>query len=215
MTVPWEVMVLPLNSKTAVTGPHPGVAGGRAALLFYFAEALEALRKESVASSFATRLCLTAPIGLADCRRGSRQGSGGRNLAPGGLDEYLEAMRLGAFDVIAVPCRRPTSSGWSFRPNVMNAPILGRRPRRSPAPPDGDGNRFLTRPRCAIAEVRCFASGGGRYLNFASALGTKLYCTRAVFSENGFTNSSGFEEGDSETKNCGRLDDENTSHPAG
>lgn len=114
MTVPWEVMVLSAQFEDRRSLAHILASQEVEPLCCStLREALETLRKESVGLVFCDkslpdgtyRDLLTAARGLKTRVRvvvTSHQAD---------WDEYLEAMRLGAFDVIAVPCR-PTDVEW-------------------------------------------------------------------------------------------------------
>ena len=114
MTVPWEVMVLSAQFEDRRSLTHILASQQVEPLCCStLREAVETLRKEPVGLVFCDkslpdgtyRDLLTAARGLATRVRvvvTSHQAD---------WDEYLEAMRLGAFDVIAVPCR-PTDVEW-------------------------------------------------------------------------------------------------------
>lgn len=114
MNIPWQIVVASsdLESRRGLTSILTR-QGLDPISISSFAECREVMERESVGLVFCDRH-------LAD--GDYRDVLGASRCAPGKVrvvvtskhadwDEYLEAMRLGAFDVIAAPCR-PTDVEW-------------------------------------------------------------------------------------------------------
>ncbi len=114
MTVPWEIIVLSsaLEDRRALANILEA-HGLEPLCCSTLREALEALQKDSVGLAFCDK---TLPDGtyrdlLAAVRDFKNRVRVVVTSHQADWDEYLEAMRLEAFDVIAVPCR-PTDVEW-------------------------------------------------------------------------------------------------------
>ena len=114
MTVPWEILVLSATIEDRRTLAHMlGAHGLDPICCSTLHEAVEAFQKHSVGLAFCDK---TLPDGsyrdlIAAARDLETRPRVVVTSHHADWDEYLEAMRLGAFDVIAVP-GRPTDVEW-------------------------------------------------------------------------------------------------------